>query len=254
MEDINSSSCGPPRSSSSGPAAGSTARRGAPGATAPRPWTRSSRSARPRPGRTACSSRCGPSSCTRPGLHPETYFDSAAIIIGLILLGRWLEARAKGRTAGAVRRLVGLQATTARRIRDGARRTSSSRSSCPATCCASGRATRCRSTASSSRARRRWTSRCSPASRCRSTRRRRRGHRRDDQHHRHLRVPRHARRARHGAGPDRRAGRAAQGSKAPIQRLADLITGSSCRPCSPSPPRRSSSGSRSGPSRGSRSR
>src|SRR3972149_2411000 len=53
------------------------------------------------------------------GLHPETYFDSSAIIIGLILLGRWLESRAKGRTPGAIRRLIGLQATTARRIRDG---------------------------------------------------------------------------------------------------------------------------------------
>jgi Cu+-exporting ATPase len=53
------------------------------------------------------------------GLRPETYFDSSTIIIGLILLGRWLEARAKGRTTGAIRRLVGLQATTARRIRDG---------------------------------------------------------------------------------------------------------------------------------------
>ena len=53
------------------------------------------------------------------GLHPETYFDSASIIIGLILLGRWLEARAKGRTTGAIRRLVGLQATTARRLRRG---------------------------------------------------------------------------------------------------------------------------------------
>jgi len=53
------------------------------------------------------------------GLHPETYFDSASIIIGLILLGRWLEGRAKGRTTGAIRRLIGLQATTARRIRDG---------------------------------------------------------------------------------------------------------------------------------------
>jgi Cu+-exporting ATPase len=53
------------------------------------------------------------------GLHPETYFDSATIIIGLILLGRWLEARAKGRTTGAIRRLVGLQATTARRLRGG---------------------------------------------------------------------------------------------------------------------------------------
>ncbi len=53
------------------------------------------------------------------GLRPETYFDSATIIIGLILLGKWLEARAKGRTTGAIRRLVGLQATTARRLRNG---------------------------------------------------------------------------------------------------------------------------------------
>ena len=53
------------------------------------------------------------------GLHPETYFDSAAIIIGLILFGRWLEDRAKGRTTGAIRRLVGLQAKTARLVRDG---------------------------------------------------------------------------------------------------------------------------------------
>jgi Cu+-exporting ATPase len=51
------------------------------------------------------------------GLHPETYFDSSAIIIGLILLGRWLEDRAKGRTTGAIRRLVGLQAKTARLVR-----------------------------------------------------------------------------------------------------------------------------------------
>ena len=55
----------------------------------------------------------------RPGCIPETYFDSSTIIIGLILLGRWLEARAKGQTTGAIRRLVGLQATTARRIRNG---------------------------------------------------------------------------------------------------------------------------------------
>ncbi len=54
------------------------------------------------------------------GLHPETYFDSATVIIGLILLGRWLEARARGNTTGAIRRLVGLQATTARRLREGA--------------------------------------------------------------------------------------------------------------------------------------
>ncbi len=53
------------------------------------------------------------------GLEPETYFDSSAIIIGLILAGRWLEVRAKGQTAGAVRKLMGLQAKTARLVRDG---------------------------------------------------------------------------------------------------------------------------------------
>jgi Cu+-exporting ATPase len=53
------------------------------------------------------------------GLHPETYFDSSTIIIGLVLLGRWLEHRARTGTTGAIRRLVGLQATTARRVIDG---------------------------------------------------------------------------------------------------------------------------------------
>jgi Cu+-exporting ATPase len=53
------------------------------------------------------------------GLQPETYFDSSAIIIGLVLLGRWLEARAKDQTAGAIRRLIGLQPPTARRLEDG---------------------------------------------------------------------------------------------------------------------------------------
>src|SRR3990170_1240923 len=47
------------------------------------------------------------------GREPETYFDSSTIIVGLILLGRWLEARAKRQTAGAIRALVGLQAKTA---------------------------------------------------------------------------------------------------------------------------------------------
>jgi Cu+-exporting ATPase len=53
------------------------------------------------------------------GLRAETYFDSSAMIIGLILLGKWLEARAKGQTTGAIRRLVGLQARTARLVRNG---------------------------------------------------------------------------------------------------------------------------------------
>jgi Cu+-exporting ATPase len=51
------------------------------------------------------------------GLHPETYFDSSTIILGLVLLGRWLEARAKGQAVGAIRRLIGLQAETARLVR-----------------------------------------------------------------------------------------------------------------------------------------
>ncbi|CAI1960022.1 Copper-transporting P-type ATPase [Serratia quinivorans] len=42
------------------------------------------------------------------------YFEAAAVIVSLILLGRWLEARAKGRTSQAIKRLVGLQAKTAR--------------------------------------------------------------------------------------------------------------------------------------------
>jgi Cu+-exporting ATPase len=51
------------------------------------------------------------------GMHPETYFDSSTIILGLILLGRWLEARAKTQASGAIRRLIGLQATSARVVR-----------------------------------------------------------------------------------------------------------------------------------------
>jgi P-type Cu+ transporter len=58
-----------------------------------------------------------PELIVRAGIRPETYFDSAAIILGLVGLGKWLEARAKGRTTGAIRRLLGLQAKTARLVR-----------------------------------------------------------------------------------------------------------------------------------------
>ena len=58
-----------------------------------------------------------------PGLLPEgvraVYFEAAAVIVVLILLGRWLEARAKGRTGAAIQALLGLQARTARVVRDG---------------------------------------------------------------------------------------------------------------------------------------
>jgi P-type Cu+ transporter len=56
------------------------------------------------------------------GIGHETYFDSAAIIIGLILFGRWLEARAKGRAAGAVKALLHLRPETARVLRESGER------------------------------------------------------------------------------------------------------------------------------------
>lgn len=49
----------------------------------------------------------------------NVYFEAAAVIVTLILLGRLLEARAKGRTSEAIKRLAGLQAKTARVRRDG---------------------------------------------------------------------------------------------------------------------------------------
>ena len=53
------------------------------------------------------------------GIESQLYFDTAAIIIALILLGRFLEARAKGQTSEAIRRLMALRPTTARVVRDG---------------------------------------------------------------------------------------------------------------------------------------
>ncbi len=53
------------------------------------------------------------------GGRADVYFDTSALIITLILLGRLLEARAKGRTNEAIKKLAGLQAKTARVIRDG---------------------------------------------------------------------------------------------------------------------------------------
>ena len=47
------------------------------------------------------------------------YFETAVVIIVLVLLGKLLEARARGRTSDAIRRLIGLQPRTARVIRDG---------------------------------------------------------------------------------------------------------------------------------------
>ena len=56
------------------------------------------------------------------GFPQNTYFESGVLIIALVLMGRWLEARARGRTSSAIRLLIGLQARTARVIRDGVER------------------------------------------------------------------------------------------------------------------------------------
>ena len=58
-----------------------------------------------------------------PGILPagtvNVYYEAAVVIVTLILVGRYFEARAKGRTSAAISRLVGLQAKTARVLRDG---------------------------------------------------------------------------------------------------------------------------------------
>lgn len=53
------------------------------------------------------------------GVEVMPYFDVATIVIGLILLGRYFEAKAKAGTSEAIKKLIGLQAKTARVIRDG---------------------------------------------------------------------------------------------------------------------------------------
>lgn len=55
----------------------------------------------------------------RSGLSVATYFDTSAVIITLILFGKYLEAKAKGRTSQAIRRLMNLQPPTATVMRDG---------------------------------------------------------------------------------------------------------------------------------------
>ncbi|PDT46754.1 copper-translocating P-type ATPase [Sinorhizobium fredii] len=54
-----------------------------------------------------------------PAGTANVYYEAAAVIVALILLGRLLEARAKGRTSGAIKHLMGLQPKTARVLRGG---------------------------------------------------------------------------------------------------------------------------------------
>jgi Cu+-exporting ATPase len=60
-----------------------------------------------------------PSFFHKAGVMPEVYFDTSALIILLILFGKMLEARAKGRTSEAIKKLMSLRPKTARIIRDG---------------------------------------------------------------------------------------------------------------------------------------
>ncbi|MDA0675910.1 MAG: heavy metal translocating P-type ATPase [Proteobacteria bacterium] len=58
-----------------------------------------------------------------PGVLPagtaHVYFEASAVVVTLVLLGRYLEANAKGRTGDAIRRLISLEAKTARRVESG---------------------------------------------------------------------------------------------------------------------------------------
>ncbi len=152
------------------------------------------------------------------GLHPETYFDSSAIIIGLVLLGRWLELRARGRTTGAIRRLLGLQATIGPdRRRRSLRRSRRRPRPGPARRPAQGPSRR--------EGPGRWRHRRGRelARRVDADRRadpgregdRRRGHRRDPQYHRLLRDAGDPRRSGDGPRPHRRDGRTRPGQQGP---------------------------------------
>ncbi len=58
-----------------------------------------------------------PAAIAPTGMGAMTYYDTAAILMTLIVMGRWLEAKAKGRTSEAIKTLMGLRAKTARVIR-----------------------------------------------------------------------------------------------------------------------------------------
>ena len=59
-----------------------------------------------------------PSFLTNQGLAPDVYYEASVVIIALLLLGRYFENRARGQTSDAIRQLMGLQANTARVIRE----------------------------------------------------------------------------------------------------------------------------------------
>ncbi|MGC9671180.1 heavy metal translocating P-type ATPase [Planosporangium sp. 12N6] len=58
-----------------------------------------------------------PAVAERYGLPLHVYFEISVVVVALVLMGRWMEARAKGRTATAIKALLGLQSRTARVLR-----------------------------------------------------------------------------------------------------------------------------------------
>ncbi len=60
-----------------------------------------------------------PGLLTSQGLEPDVYYEVAAVVITLVMLGRLLESRARGQTSEAIRKLIGLQVKTARVVRGG---------------------------------------------------------------------------------------------------------------------------------------
>jgi len=97
-----------------------------------------------------------------PGLFPAAmrtahgmvpgYFEAAAVIVTLILLGQVLELRARSRTGAAIKALLGLAPTTARKLLDGGRKRTSPSNTCRSgTGSGYGPARRCPSTAWCSR-------------------------------------------------------------------------------------------------------
>jgi Cu+-exporting ATPase len=56
------------------------------------------------------------------GAHDQLYFESSATVIALVLLGKWMEARARARTGEAIAQLIALQPPRARVLRDGLER------------------------------------------------------------------------------------------------------------------------------------
>ena len=94
-----------------------------------------------------------PESLRGMGGYPDVYFEAAAAITTLVLLGQVLELRARSRTSAAIRALLDLSPKTARLLdADGTEKTSRSTKSSRATSCASAPAKKSPSTASSSKA------------------------------------------------------------------------------------------------------